>query len=86
MRFMLLQLNLYAKAYRYSEILATIKELTGAPEHKVSLIAMTSCISMRELLNFMPQGVCCLVIPSRICYKITLSELTRLIIIAHNKD
>ncbi len=81
-KFQLLQIGLYAKAYDYDEVIETVRNLTQASEERVRDIAASSSISLRELLAYMPNGIICLVIPSRICYKITYSELSRLLILS----
>ena len=85
-RHLLMQMSTYSRAYRLPEILQTIRTLTETNEETVYRLYLSSSITFRELLNCMPQGACCLILPSRIAYKITLAEISRLIIIAHSKE
>ena len=81
-KWMLLQISMFARLYSHEELKEMVSWLTHTHGDKLSELTAVSSISVREIITFMPNGVICVVIPSRICYKLTFSELSRLLILS----
>jgi hypothetical protein len=85
-KFLLIQLSTFARLYNHEELVDMVRYLTSVHGPKLDEITAVSSISVRELLTFMPQGIICLVVPSKVCYKLTFAELSRLMILSTDRD